>query len=427
MPSKRSVNPELDEILARPENRFCADCGAKAPRWASVNLGVLVCLDCSGAHRNLGTHISFVQSVSLDTKRWQEKWLSACSKIGNRKSNDFYERNLPESFAKPKEGSSGQALYNWIRDKYDLKKYAPRGVLTPAERLAQGLDVSDNPHCADRDRSSSGERRQPRDRSSSKGRRRVQQSQQMANPVGKNTLCSSQQSHQVETLDLLGGFEESNQAPAALAATANWTAFPSDAFALQQLEVSQLQSQLQSPPQQQQQMMNTLEQQLGALTFDSNSTTQLTCAESRQQPCLPTLLTSKSAEDSHAAKVDDMQKSLAALYAQPAGNKYAALGMQISTKEVGGMQQFGGSQHMGMQQFGGMQQVMGAQQFMGMQQFGGMQQMMGNQLNFGMPQLGCGQQFNGMQQVMDNQMTPAMQQPTNGMQHMAIGLASRGF
>jgi stromal membrane-associated protein len=42
-------------------NTFCADCGNKNPRWASINLGNLVCLSCSGVHRNLGVHISKVR------------------------------------------------------------------------------------------------------------------------------------------------------------------------------------------------------------------------------------------------------------------------------------------------------------------------------------------------------------------------------
>eukprot|EP00421_Protoceratium_reticulatum_P001742 CAMPEP_0168359248 /NCGR_PEP_ID=MMETSP0228-20121227/1541_1 /TAXON_ID=133427 /ORGANISM="Protoceratium reticulatum, Strain CCCM 535 (=CCMP 1889)" /LENGTH=140 /DNA_ID=CAMNT_0008371865 /DNA_START=51 /DNA_END=470 /DNA_ORIENTATION=- len=140
MAKKSSVNPELDEVLARPENRLCADCGAKAPRWASVNLGVLVCIDCSGAHRNLGTHISVVKSATLD--RWQPKWLKTVSQIGNRIGNDFYEDRLPQS-EKLREGSSGEKMQSWIRRKYDKKEWAPRGGLSPSELLAQGRDPED--------------------------------------------------------------------------------------------------------------------------------------------------------------------------------------------------------------------------------------------------------------------------------------------
>jgi len=44
-------------------NDKCADCGAPEPDWASLNLGVLVCIECSGVHRNLGVHISKVNTV----------------------------------------------------------------------------------------------------------------------------------------------------------------------------------------------------------------------------------------------------------------------------------------------------------------------------------------------------------------------------
>lgn len=47
-------------------NGFCVDCDALAPEWASLNLGVLMCIECSGIHRNLGSHISKVRSLGLD-------------------------------------------------------------------------------------------------------------------------------------------------------------------------------------------------------------------------------------------------------------------------------------------------------------------------------------------------------------------------
>lgn len=49
-----------------PGNGFCVDCDAPTPEWASLNLGVLMCIECSGIHRNLGSHISKVRSLGLD-------------------------------------------------------------------------------------------------------------------------------------------------------------------------------------------------------------------------------------------------------------------------------------------------------------------------------------------------------------------------
>lgn len=55
------------------ENRVCADCNAPNPEWTSFNLGVLICLECSGVHRKLGVHISKVRSLKLD--KWEEDLL----------------------------------------------------------------------------------------------------------------------------------------------------------------------------------------------------------------------------------------------------------------------------------------------------------------------------------------------------------------
>lgn len=94
---------DINAIRKRPGNNFCADCGARDPHWASVNIGVFVCLSCSGIHRAMGTHISFIQSVSLDTAGWKKhkQWLQCLAHNGNNNVNSVYESRLPPRFTRP--------------------------------------------------------------------------------------------------------------------------------------------------------------------------------------------------------------------------------------------------------------------------------------------------------------------------------------
>ncbi|GLT37872.1 hypothetical protein SLA2020_121580 [Shorea laevis] len=75
-------------------NDKCADCGAPEPDWASLNLGVLVCIECSGVHRNLGVHISKVRSLTLDVKVWEPSVISLFQSLGNAFANSVWEELL---------------------------------------------------------------------------------------------------------------------------------------------------------------------------------------------------------------------------------------------------------------------------------------------------------------------------------------------
>eukprot|EP00922_Rhytidocystis_sp_ex-Travisia-forbesii_P006110 GHVS01008852.1.p1 GENE.GHVS01008852.1~~GHVS01008852.1.p1 ORF type:complete len:405 (+),score=112.45 GHVS01008852.1:312-1526(+) len=134
----RLALPALDDILHLAGNQVCADCGAKSPRWSSVNLGLLICIDCSGVHRNMGVHISQVKSLTLD--KWQPKWLQTVSKIGNRLAREYYEYQLPDDYQRPTHSDSKDVVENWIRSKYEKKQWAPPNRSEPWELLDRGED-----------------------------------------------------------------------------------------------------------------------------------------------------------------------------------------------------------------------------------------------------------------------------------------------
>ncbi|XP_010073283.1 PREDICTED: arf-GAP with GTPase, ANK repeat and PH domain-containing protein 1 [Pterocles gutturalis] len=72
-------------------NSHCVDCEAQNPDWASLNLGALICIECSGIHRNLGTHLSRVRSLDLDD--WPIELIKVMSAIGNELANSVWEES----------------------------------------------------------------------------------------------------------------------------------------------------------------------------------------------------------------------------------------------------------------------------------------------------------------------------------------------
>lgn len=113
----------LSKMLREEDNKYCADCEAKGPRWASWNLGVFICIRCAGIHRNLGVHISRVKSVNLD--QWTAEQIQSIQDIGNTRARQMYEANLPDNFRRPQ---TDQAVEFFIRDKYERKKYQDKNA-----------------------------------------------------------------------------------------------------------------------------------------------------------------------------------------------------------------------------------------------------------------------------------------------------------
>ena len=128
----------LNVCLKRPENLVCADCPMRLPRWASLNLGIFMCTNCSGIHRGLGVHISRVRSTQLD--KWTEQQVAFIERMGNVRANAYWEANLPAG-AKPKV-SDLHVVERYIRDKYERKMYADKNCDGPIPGDASGTPAA---------------------------------------------------------------------------------------------------------------------------------------------------------------------------------------------------------------------------------------------------------------------------------------------
>lgn len=115
----------LNSILAKPGNKTCADCNGRNPRWASISLGVFVCIRCCGLHRALGTHISKMKSTTLD--KWSPQMFAIFEAIENDMANSYWEANMPKNYNKPVESTTAYSVEMFLRDKYERKLWIGSG------------------------------------------------------------------------------------------------------------------------------------------------------------------------------------------------------------------------------------------------------------------------------------------------------------
>jgi Arf-GAP with SH3 domain, ANK repeat and PH domain-containing protein len=107
-------------------NSWCADCGSNNKvEWVSLNLAIIVCIECSGIHRSLGTHISKIRSLTLDTASFTPDVIELLLLVGNRISNMVFEAKLDPSAKLTAQATREQRL------RFITAKYVERAYVEP--------------------------------------------------------------------------------------------------------------------------------------------------------------------------------------------------------------------------------------------------------------------------------------------------------
>ncbi|KAI0200305.1 ArfGap-domain-containing protein [Astrocystis sublimbata] len=107
-------------------NCWCADCGSGLRvEWVSINLGIILCIECSGIHRSLGTHISKVRSLTLDITSFTLDIIELLLLVGNRVSNMVWEARLDPGLKLDAQATREQRL------RFITAKYVERAYVEP--------------------------------------------------------------------------------------------------------------------------------------------------------------------------------------------------------------------------------------------------------------------------------------------------------
>ncbi|XP_059924231.1 arf-GAP with GTPase, ANK repeat and PH domain-containing protein 1-like isoform X3 [Gadus macrocephalus] len=128
----------LQAIRNARGNSFCVDCDAPNPTWASLNLGALICIECSGIHRNLGTHLSRVRSLDLDDL--PRELTLVLGAIGNHLANSIWEGRTFGRH-KPLPDASREERESWVRAKYEQRLFVA-ALPPPSPSEGPGITLS---------------------------------------------------------------------------------------------------------------------------------------------------------------------------------------------------------------------------------------------------------------------------------------------